>query len=89
VLAPDFDPELEQVRLDEEFALGRIPFTVSSKLPSMPTDPAITDMNSAVDIDNTFAELQSARNTAFKKGRAPIGSTQIESPTKSAPDRLK
>lgn len=89
VLAPDFDAEAEQVRLDEEFALGRIPFTVSSKLPALPTDASITDMNSAVDIDNTFAELQSARNTAFNKGRAPVGSKQIESPTKNAPDRLK
>lgn len=84
VLSPDFDPAAEQARLDQEFAAGQIPFTVSAKLPSLPTDDAEKDLSGDMNITNTFAEIQGARNKAFKQGRAPVGSTGIESPSKNA-----
>lgn len=74
VLSPDFDPEDEDKVLREEFLAGKIPYSVSAKLPNLPKDPNEKELNRLMDIRNTFAEFEADRNTAFRKGRSNIGS---------------
>ena len=74
VLSPDFDPEDEDKVLKEEFLAGKIPYSVSAKLPNLPKDPNEKELNRLMDIRNTFAEFEADRNTAFRKGRSNIGS---------------
>jgi len=74
VLSPDFDPELEDETLKDEFLTGKIPYSVSAKLPSLPKAPGESEANDAMALRSEFGSLEAARNTAFRKGRSNIGS---------------
>lgn len=74
VLSPDFDPESEDKVLEEEFLAGKIPYSVSARLPPLPKDPNEKTLSREMDIRNTFAELEADRNTAFRGGRSNVGS---------------
>jgi hypothetical protein len=74
VLSPDFDPDLEDKQLEQEFLSGKIPYSVSAKLPALPKAPGEAEVNDAIALRSTTGDLEAARNQAFKKGRSPIGS---------------
>lgn len=74
VLAPDFDPEEEDKILEQEFLTGKIPYSVSAKLPSLPKAPGEEKVSDAMALRSEFGDLEAARNTAFRKGRSNVGS---------------
>jgi hypothetical protein len=87
-LSPEFDADEEQAQLDFEWQNGRIPFTVSAELPTVPLTASEKNANKGMDITNTFQEINNARNKAAAKGRAPYSSNAPESPTKSGNNSL-
>lgn len=81
-LAPDFNSEEEQAQLDLEWSQGQIPFTVSAELPSVQPTAGEKNLNSDMNLTNTFQEINGARNKAQAKGKAPYRADAVKSGTK-------